>query len=1143
MPNKADFPTGDKEPYTPEAIAGENSIPKNSLPAQAEDLLAIILSVPENYLLLVDIDLKLQLYSEAVAYIAKNSLGITLYKGIDVLELAHPSRKELVKSLYLSTLQGNYHETEVIFRTENGPLFAHNYFKPVRNSNDEIIGIIVNAVNVTERRTAELEILKTKNNLDLLLNNTNEIFVLIDKDFKILLMNRALSKNVNRYLGKKVMIGDDILEIDRGQNDGKNEERKQNILKAFNGETIASRFSIPDKKNNSLISFESLFKPAYNEDGIINAVILTVRDVTQVVKTRKLLVESEERWRFALEGSNMGMWDWNIKNGKVFYSDSYKKLYGYNDEDIDSLGEEWEKRVHPDDVALVENNLATHLKSPDPYFESIYRFHGKNGVFRWILARGMIISRNDDGTPARMIGTHMDITESKEKDESFRMLFYGHPLPMWTYDQDTLQFLEVNEAAITQYGFSRKEFLSMTIKDIRPAEDVEKMMATINLIKINRKQKYGELWRHKKKNGEIIFVNVKSQVLEKNNKLFSIASIIDVTEKVKAEAELLKSEKQYRFLFKSNPLASWIYEVATWKFLEVNDAAIKFYGYAREEFLTMDRSQIYVLEQRDLLKKNYEDEKKKDGIRPQQWKHVKRNGEIKIVNQRESSILYNGSAAMLVVIEDVTEKVKAEKELRDSNERFTLTVKAISDAIYDCDLRTGSIAWGDGMLKLFGHEPGEISFQSWDDHIHPEDRDKISNSLNNALSHPRKSYWKGEYRFLKKDNTFSIVLDRGYIVRNEEKVAIRIIGAMQDITDLKKKEKELEKSKERFDAVMTATNDLIWDWNLETGRFYRDNEGLQKVYGVKEAQTIQNIFHWLQRIHPEDQKNIQKVIDEILHTKKEKTFEVEYRFRRDDGTYSYVYDRGKLMCDANGKPERMIGAAQDITERKKLEQQLLQKELEKQKVISKATIETQEQERGEIGKELHDNVNQVLTTTKLYLELSQSNPELKDDLIAKSAKNVMFVIDEIRQLSRSLMNPSIGDLGLVDTIKDLIENINITRKIHIIMDHSEDVEMGLSDNIKLMIFRIIQEALNNAVKHAKATTVLLTLRNLKGHIQLNIFDDGIGFESQLIKKGAGLRNIQNRVYLANGALTINSAPGKGCKLIIDIPLRGTNRHK
>jgi len=199
-------------------------------------------------------------------------------------------------------------------------------------------------------------------------------------------------------------------------------------------------------------------------------------------------------------------------------------------------------------------------------------------------------------------------------------------------------------------------------------------------------------------------------------------------------------------------------------------------------------------------------------------------------------------------------------------------------------------------------------------------------------------------------------------------------------------------------------------------------------------------------------------------------------------------------------------------------------------------VDSQEQERTEIGKELHDNVNQVLTTTKLYLELALSNEELRNELIQKSCKNIVGVINEIRQLSRSLMDPTIGDLGLVDSLHDLIENINLTRRLHVKLTADRRMESYLDKNHKLTIFRIIQEALNNAIKYARATTVQISFQLINDIAEVIIHDDGVGFDPSLIKKGAGLKNIQNRVYLINGTHSIISSPGHGCKIIINFPI-------
>lgn len=292
----------------------------------------------------------------------------------------------------------------------------------------------------------------------------------------------------------------------------------------------------------------------------------------------------------------------------------------------------------------------------------------------------------------------------------------------------------------------------------------------------------------------------------------------------------------------------------------------------------------------------------------------------------------------------------------------------------------------------------------------------------------------------------------------------------------------------------------------------------------------------MERIHPEDRLRAEEIMGYILLGTDQDTFELEYRFRKDDDTYCYVYDRGVIIRNAQGNPTRMIGAAQDVTERKRLEQELLQNELERQKAINQATVDTQEQERSEIGKELHDNVNQVLTTTKLYLDLAATNHELKDELIRKSNLNILSVINEIRQLSRSLMDPSIGDLGLIDTIQDLIENINLTRKIHVQLNADRKAEKLLDKKQKLTVFRIIQETLNNVIRHAQAKSASIHFKILKSNMELTIEDDGIGFHPASVKKGAGLKNIQNRIYLVNGTQTIHSAPGKGCKITIKFPI-------
>jgi signal transduction histidine kinase len=224
-----------------------------------------------------------------------------------------------------------------------------------------------------------------------------------------------------------------------------------------------------------------------------------------------------------------------------------------------------------------------------------------------------------------------------------------------------------------------------------------------------------------------------------------------------------------------------------------------------------------------------------------------------------------------------------------------------------------------------------------------------------------------------------------------------------------------------------------------------------------------------------------------------------------------------------------------------MEKRLLKRELNKQKIIAQAMVDAQERERAEIGKELHDNINQILSTTKLYLELAKSDNKERMHLIARSAENIHEAIHEIRNISRSLVPASIGDLGLLDSISDLVESVRTTRTIHVEFYPVGKFDEKISDKEKLMLFRIIQEQVNNVLKHSGARNLIieLLLEEAENRIELNITDDGKGFNPEKVKgkKGLGLSNIMSRADLFGGKVTIKSSPGQGCQLRVLVPIQ------
>lgn len=203
---------------------------------------------------------------------------------------------------------------------------------------------------------------------------------------------------------------------------------------------------------------------------------------------------------------------------------------------------------------------------------------------------------------------------------------------------------------------------------------------------------------------------------------------------------------------------------------------------------------------------------------------------------------------------------------------------------------------------------------------------------------------------------------------------------------------------------------------------------------------------------------------------------------------------------------------------------------QKQQQISRAILSGQEKERTRIGEELHDNINQLLTSVLLYLNYMESDTERRDELLPKSRSVLNIAIEEIRQLTRHLVLPGLRDDTLAQSIQNLVDNILETSSIRFNLDIVNIEERDLSDELKLNVFRIIQEQLKNIIKYAAATKVSIRLERYRNELRLSIDDNGKGFDTGALRKGSGIANIYSRAETFNGIVEISSAVGKGCSM-------------
>lgn len=236
----------------------------------------------------------------------------------------------------------------------------------------------------------------------------------------------------------------------------------------------------------------------------------------------------------------------------------------------------------------------------------------------------------------------------------------------------------------------------------------------------------------------------------------------------------------------------------------------------------------------------------------------------------------------------------------------------------------------------------------------------------------------------------------------------------------------------------------------------------------------------------------------------------------------------------------VTAAIRDITERRKaekalkeMEQKILNQKIQEQKKITRAIIQAQEKERNRIGQELHDNVNQILVGTKLYLELARKDDLKVKELIKYSIGLIQSSINEIRLLSTKNVTP-LKDINLKELLQMLVDGLNKSSGIKAELVY-EATGQAMDDDLKLNIYRIIQEQINNIVKHSCAGNATILVTPDGSNIQIIIADDGRGFDMNRKRKGVGISNIINRVESFNGKVQIESSAGNGCKMQVSLP--------
>ena len=478
--------------------------------------------------------------------------------------------------------------------------------------------------------------------------------------------------------------------------------------------------------------------------------------------------------------------------------------------------------------------------------------------------------------------------------------------------------------------------------------------------------------------------------------------------------------------------------------------------------------------------------------------------------------------------------------IEESERRFKKIADSVPIMIWVSDENNMIIYNNEKARRFFGlKEEDQYSVRDMSKWVADEYQDVVTKEWDNKVAKresidvemPLKTANSGEYKFL------SLRAIPRFLKSGE---FIGYIGATYDLTSEYQYKMQAETSLATLRTSEEKFRTLFE--NLELGALEVDqedrviytNEAFNKMLGYTSEEIQGKIAHALFLAKKEEVKTFEK--NNALR-EKGKGSVYELTLQRKDGILITSVISGAPVFDLQGNVKGSVGIHWDVTKIRSMEKTMLEQEVRKEQELAEARLQAEDQQRYEIGQDLHDGVGQMLVYINMYIGMLKSKGTLTKKELTALEKALQNTIDQVRTLSRLLAPPELKDIGLRESIRELINSCAVMKKPTFTLEiYSPQEDYNLNLSKKRMIYRVVQELLNNTFKHAEADHVTLTLHFDKKNFYLVYEDDGRGFDLQNIRKGIGLDSIQSRIKFHQGALEIKSELGKGSITRISIPI-------
>lgn len=689
-----------------------------------------------------------------------------------------------------------------------------------------------------------------------------------------------------------------------------------------------------------------------------------IHDITERKRAEAALVESRRMLEQAHAVGRIGSWISDATpDGRLVWSREVYRIFGIRPETFDHQISTFFSLVHPDDLEMVKAATAEAIRNHSVY-RIDHRIIRNDGEVRWVLEQGEV-EYDASGAPVRIVGVVQDISERRQAEQALRdsraelrSLLDSLTEGCLLISSD-VTIIECNRSAEVILGIPRARLIGNTTaarswnvfrEDGTALDDAEFPSNSA----LQGREVDAMVLGLQDPTGKTRWLSVNARPLrsDADTPVGAVVSFTDITDRRAAAIALQHTALRYQLLFDANPEPLWVYDADTLRFLAVNHAAVQNYGYSADEFLSLSILDIRPPEERERLYRHLPtiiDQERLRGV----WSHRVKDGRIIDVEVISHPVDFDGRRARIVLAKDITERLRSEQALRNSETRLREAQHIGNFGDWEYDFTSGRMVWSDEVFRLFRRDPqaGTPTFKESLAYYFPDDSRRLDDAVRNAVRHGRDAQIDLRVSFAGGESAWHRSVVRA--VRDDNGKVISVKGIAQDITGRKLAEEALRATQLRLATILEHLPDLVV--YESDGAHLRASDNILSLTGYSARAFEVDRSAFIRLIHPSDLKDAEEQLRRLRASRQVDPLVIQYRLRHRDGHYLWIEDR--MVFERSEKGEnRLLGVLIDITERKRLEQRqrLMMAELDHRVKNNLATVISLLDQTGRTAKSQRD---------------------------------------------------------------------------------------------------------------------------------------------------------------------------------------------